>query len=364
MSTPLLAPATLHGLQLSNRLAVAPMTRVSASPEGHANGAMARYYERFARGGFGLVITEGIYTDTAYAQGYARQPGLSDGEQARAWRPVVKAIQGAGGRAIAQLMHAGALSQFNRFRDHTAGPSAVRPRGTQMTAYRGEGEYPVPRAMTDADIAEAIRGFARAALLAMEVAGFDGVEIHGANGYLLDQFLSGHTNTRTDHWGGALAQRVRLTVEVARAVRQMLGASAPVGVRISQGKVNDFGHKWPEAEAGASTVFGALAHSGIDYLHVTEFEAWRPAFGDAGPSLLQLARRHAPGLAIVANGSLHDPGRAEAALAGGADFVALGRGALSNPDWPKRLKEGRALAAFDPALLSPVGDIKPAEQQP
>jgi 2,4-dienoyl-CoA reductase-like NADH-dependent reductase (Old Yellow Enzyme family) len=185
-ASPLFAPANLHGLQLPNRLAVAPMTRVSASPEGHANGTMARYYERFARGGFGLVITEGIYTDTAYAQGYARQPGLSDGEQARAWRPVVKAIQAAGGRAIAQLMHAGALSQFNRFRDHTAGPSAVRPLGTQMTAYRGEGEYPVPRAMTDADIAEAIRGFARAALLAMDVAGFDGVEIHGANGYLLD----------------------------------------------------------------------------------------------------------------------------------------------------------------------------------
>lgn len=359
--TPLLSLTRIGPLALPNRLAVAPMTRVSATAEGHATERMARYYARFAEGGFGLVITEGIYTDQAYAQGYAHQPGLSDRAQALAWRPVVQAIHAAGGRVFAQLMHAGALSQFNRFRDHTAGPSAVRPLGQQMALYRGEGPYPAPVAMSEADIAEAIAGFRRAARLAVEVAGFDGVEVHGANGYLLDQFLTGHTNSRSDAWGGPIGQRVRLACEVVHGVRQELGSAAPIGVRISQGKVNDFTHRWPEAEAGAATVFSALAQSGADCLHLTEFEAWRPAFADGGASLVHLARRHAPGVTLIANGGLHDPARAANALGDGADLVALGRGALANPDWPQRLRDGLAPRAFDPALLSPLGDLKAVE---
>jgi 2,4-dienoyl-CoA reductase-like NADH-dependent reductase (Old Yellow Enzyme family) len=259
-------------------------------------------------------------------------------------------------------MHAGALSQSSYLHNNTAGPSAIRPKGQQLVLYRGQGEYPMPLAMTEADIVEAIGGFSRAALLAMEVAGFDGLEIHGANGYLLDQFLTGYANTRGDAWGGTIDRRVRLTTEVVRAVRQVVGSIVPVGVRISQGKVNDFLHKWPEAEQGAATIFAALAGSRVDYIHVTEFEAWRPAFADVGPTLVQLARTHAPDVAVIANGSLHDPIRAVAAFADGADLVALGRGALSNPDWPRRLRDGQALAVFDPALLSPFGDIKPAEQ--
>lgn len=359
--TPLLSPTRIGGLALPNRLVVAPMTRVSATAEGQATERMARYYARFAEGGFGLVITEGIYTDQAYAQGYAHQPGLSDRAQALAWRPVVQAIHAAGGRVFAQLMHAGALSQFNRFRGHTAGPSAVRPLGQQMALYRGEGLYPLPVAMSEAEIGEAIAGFRRAARLAVEVAGFDGVEVHGANGYLLDQFLTGHTNTRGDTWGGPIGQRVRLACEVVQGVRQELGSAAPIGVRISQGKVNDFTHRWPEAGDGAASVFSALAQSGADCLHVTEFEAWRPAFADAGASLVQLARRHAPGITLIANGGLHDTTRAANALDDGADLVALGRGALANPDWPQRLRDGLAPRAFDPALLSPLGDLKAVE---
>ena len=360
--TPLFAAANINGLALSNRVVVAPMTRISASTEGHATEAMVRYYARFARGGFGLVVTEGTYTDQAYSQGYANQPGLSDVSQARAWRPVTSAIQAAGGRVIAQLMHAGALSQSNRFRNHTAGPAAIRPKGRQMALYRGQGEYRMPHAMTEVDIVQAIAGFSRAALLAMEVAGFDGVEIHGANGYLLDQFLTDYTNTRSDAWGGTIDHRIRMVTEVVRAVRDVVGSTVPVGVRISQGKVNDSLHKWPEAEQGAATLFTALAGSAVDYIHVTELEAWRPAFADVGPTLIELARTHAPDARVIANGSLHDPVRAIAALADGADFVALGRGALSNPDWPQRLKDGRALTPFVSALLSPLGDIKATEQ--
>jgi 2,4-dienoyl-CoA reductase-like NADH-dependent reductase (Old Yellow Enzyme family) len=348
-------------VKLANRLAVAPMTRVTASADGVPTEMMAHYYARFARGGFGLVITEGSYIDQAHSQAYEYQPGLAEDAQANGWRAVVRAVHAAGGKAFAQIQHAGALSQGNRYRSETIAPSEVRPRGEQMKFYRGQGPYPVPRAMSEQDIADVIASFAAAAVRAVDVAGFDGVEIHGANGYLLDQFLTDYTNLRTDRWGGDIARRVALSVEVVKAVRGAVGDRAPVGIRISQGKVNDFAHKWAEAEAGAEAVFGALADAGVDYLHVTEFEAWRPAFGGEGDSLAALARRHAPGVAIIANGNLHDPARAVAMRQAGADMVALGRGALSNPDWPHRVTERADLAAFDPSVLAPIADIKASE---
>ena len=194
------------------------MTRVSAGADGVPTTCMADYYAQFADGGFGLVITEGLYTDEAFAQGYLHQPGLANAAQRDAWRPIVAGVQSRGGRVIAQLMHAGALSQGNPYRMGTIGPSAVQPKGRQMTFYRGEGEYAVPAAMTQQDIDTAVAGFAQAALRARK-AGFDGVEIHGANGYLLDQFLSEGINLRDDSYGGGLEGRLHLLVEVVDAVR-------------------------------------------------------------------------------------------------------------------------------------------------
>ena len=194
----------MQGLNFRNRLAVAPMTRVTATAAGVPTAAMRDYYTRFAQGGFGLVITEGIYTDKAYSQGYRNQPGIADDEQARGWADIAAAVHAGGALAFAQLMHAGALSQANPFRPHTAGPSAVQPAGEQMGFYHGAGRYPTPQEMSEQEIAEAIDGFVQSALRAVRVAGFDGIEIHGANGYLLDQFLTAHTNLRTDGWGGAM----------------------------------------------------------------------------------------------------------------------------------------------------------------
>lgn len=350
----------LNGVPLRNRLVVAPMTRISATDTGVPTEAMRRYYAGFARGGFGLIVSEGIYTDRAYAQGYAGQPGLTDAQQAQGWHGIVEAVHRAGGRMVAQLMHAGALSQANRFRDDTAGPSAVQPRGRQMTAYGGTGAYRMPRAMEEAEILEAIEGFAHAARRARD-AGFDGVEIHGANGYLLDQFLNGHTNQRQDAWGGGIAQRMRLLLATIRAVRAAVGSDRIVGVRVSQAKVNDFTYQWPEGADGAAAVFAAIAASGVDYLHVTEPEAWRPAFADSDASLVQHARRAAPGLAIVANGSLADPVNAAGMLKHGATLVALGRGALANPDWPARVRAAQPVRPFDAAMLAPLAGIKDAE---
>jgi 2,4-dienoyl-CoA reductase-like NADH-dependent reductase (Old Yellow Enzyme family) len=350
----------INGVHLSNRLVVAPMTRVSATEDGVATDTMRLYYERFPRGGFGLVITEGIYTDQAYSQGYAHQPGMSDEAQALAWKPVVHAIQAQGGKVFAQLMHAGALTQFNRFRSETLAPSAVQPKGEQMGFYRGQGAYPLPRAMTEKDISEVITGFAEAASRAVSLAGFDGIEIHGANGYLLDEFFTDYTNTRSDRWGGDIRQRLALNLEIINAVRAAVPTDVPVGIRLSQGKVNDFEHKWREGETGAEIVFSTLAAAGLNFIHVTEHEAWQPAFGN-GPSLISLARRFAPGATLIANGKLHDPARAVQLLDEGADLIAIGKGALANPDWPNKVSHNQPLSEFNPALLGPIADIKASE---
>jgi 2,4-dienoyl-CoA reductase-like NADH-dependent reductase (Old Yellow Enzyme family) len=218
-----------------------------------------------------------VYTDQAFSQGYVQQPGMSDQVEAEAWKPVVQGGKAHGALAVAQMMHAGAISQGNRFRDGTVGPSAIQPKGTQMAFYHGKDRYPRPAEITEEQIADAIAGIAEASGGAIEVAGFDAIEIHAANGYLLDQFLTDYANTRTDRWGGSTQNRVRLAVETFKAVRARVGARTPVGVRISQGKVNDFHHKWAGAERDAEIIFGALADAGADFIHVTEFEAWKPS---------------------------------------------------------------------------------------
>lgn len=353
----------IGGVQLSNRLAVAPMTRVSATESGSATTEMARYYERFAKGGFGLVITEGIYTDQKFSQGYPFQPGITDQAQATAWRAITDLIHSHQGAVFAQIMHAGALSQGNRFLGNSAAPSTIRPKGTQMNFYYGQGEYPIPKAMTDEDIADAIAGFAHTAQLAINTSGFDGIEIHGANGYLLDQFITDYTNQRSDRWGGNVQNRIALTLEVIKAVRAV-AESVPVGVRISQSKVNDYEHKWAEGEAAAEVIFGSLADAGVNFIHVTEFEAWKPAFRQGDTSLVTLARRYAPSVSVIANGGLHDIQHAERALRDGADIIALGKAALANPDFPNSLAENHPIADFDPTILGPIANIKASEVAP
>lgn len=357
---PLHAGVEFAGLTLGNRLALAPMTRVSATADGHATPAMADYYEAFATGGFGLLITEGIYTDRAFAQGYFHQPGLVDAAQTASWRHVTDRVHRAGGKIVAQLMHAGALSQGNPHRPHTAGPSAVAPIGVQLESYRGSGPYPTPHAMTAQEIADVIAGFAAAARLARE-AGFDGVEVHAANGYLLDQFLTARSNRRDDRYGGTVEARLRLTLEVIEAIRTA-GSDWPVGVRLSQAKVNDPTHRWAGGEADAVAIFSRLGSSGASYIHTTEPQAWRPAFAGADPSFAALAKRHS-GLAVIANGSLHEDRRAEAmVMSGEADLVAFGRAALADHDLPLRHRERRALSSFDAAMLHPVADLANAER--
>ncbi|MER6812622.1 NADH:flavin oxidoreductase [Spirillospora sp. NPDC000708] len=354
-SHPALEPGRIGDLRTANRLAVSPMTRVSAGPEGTPTPEMAAYYTEFARGGFGLVLTEGIYTDAVYSQSYLNQPGLVSARHVAAWRDVTEGVHEAGSLIVAQLMHAGALSQGNAHRDDTIGPSAVRPLGVMMPEYGGTGRWPVPREMGSADIEEAVAGFAAAAVNARE-AGFDGVEIHAANGYLLDQFLTDYTNLREDSYGGPVANRVRLTAEVVEAIRAEVGPDWCVGVRLSQTKVNDFRYRWPGGVHDGEVIFAALAEAGATYLHIaSEGRNWiETAELEGGLTITGQARR-VTGLPVIANGGMHDAGLSAQVIGDGhADFVSVARGALVNPDLPRRLAEGAELERFDRTLLEPM----------
>ncbi|MEV0388152.1 NADH:flavin oxidoreductase [Nonomuraea sp. NPDC050643] len=355
---PALRPERIGRLTLANRLAVAPMSRVSAAPDGTPTPEMTDYYTAYAQGGFGLLITEGTYTDTVYSQGYLNQPGMVSGEHVAAWREITGRVHAAGSRIIMQVMHAGALSQGNRYRDDTAGPSAVPPRGEKMPEYGGSGTWPTPRAMNPADIETAVVGFVRSAVRAKE-AGFDGVEVHGANGYLVDQFLTDYTNLRDDSYGGPVAGRVRFAAEVVAAIRAELGADFCVGIRLSQGKVNDFVHRWPGGGHDAKVIFAALAEAGASYLHIaSEGRDWiETARLDGGVTITGLARQ-VTGLPVIANGGMHDLAQAAQVLSDGhADLVSVARGALANPDLPRRLAQGQPLAAFDHMMLQPMATL-------
>jgi 2,4-dienoyl-CoA reductase-like NADH-dependent reductase (Old Yellow Enzyme family) len=352
---PALESGHIGALRTANRLVVAPMTRVSATPDGTATPEMADYYAAFARGGFGLVITEGTYTDTVYSQGYLNQPGLVSDRHVAAWREITGRVHAAGAYFVAQLMHAGALSQGNHYRADTAGPSAVTPRGVRMPEYGGHGAWPTPKEMSEADIKEAVGGFVASAVIA-RAAGFDGVEVHAANGYLLDQFLTDYTNRREDSYGGPVAGRVRLTAEVVAAIRAEVGPDWCVGVRLSQTKVNDFEYRWPGGARDAEAIFTALAAAGATYLHVaSEGRDWiETSRLNGGLTITGLARR-ASGLPVIANGGMHDPAQAAQVLGDGhADFVSVARGALVNPDLPRRLAEGTAQEPFDRTMLEPM----------
>jgi 2,4-dienoyl-CoA reductase-like NADH-dependent reductase (Old Yellow Enzyme family) len=355
---PALTPQRIDAIELKNRLAVAPMSRVSAAPDGTPTDEMTDYYRNFGRGGFGLVITEGTYTDTAHSQGYLNQPGLASDAHVEGWRRVTDAVHAEGAPIVAQLMHAGALSQGNTHTADTIAPSAITPRGEMLEEYGGSGRWPTPREMKNDDIDSVVGGFVDAAARA-HAAGFDGVEIHAANGYLLDQFLTVYTNARDDEFGGNVANRIRLTGRIVAAVRDRLERSFLLGVRLSQTKVNDFTYRWPGGAADAEIIFAAWAEAGADYLHIaSEGRDFIDTARFPDGRTITAVAREVSGLPVMANGGMHDLSQAADVLNGGhADLVSLGRGALANPDLPARLVAGAELTRFDHAMLSPMATI-------
>ncbi|MBC2640741.1 tRNA-dihydrouridine synthase [Rhodococcus sp. 3A] len=357
-----LRPARIGTLGLKNSLVVAPMTRVSADADGTPTTEMADYYGEFAVGGFGLIITEGTYTDARHSQGYRNQPGLVSDRHVHGWRQVVHRVHEVGVPIIVQLMHAGALSQGNYYGAESIAPSALAPRGEMMPEYGGNGRWPIPRAMEYDDITQVTSGFVSAARNAVD-AGFDGVEIHAANGYLLDQFLTDYTNHRTDSFGGDVSGRMRLTEQIASEIRRAVGHRVTVGVRLSQTKINDFTYRWPGGVSDAETIFAAVSAAGVDYLHIASEgrNFVETARMTDGRTITQIAREASGLLPVIANGGMHDLGQTASVLDGGhADLVSLGRGALANPDLPCRLAQGAKMTdlnRFDHSMLEPFATL-------
>jgi 2,4-dienoyl-CoA reductase-like NADH-dependent reductase (Old Yellow Enzyme family) len=353
----LFQPTTIGPLTLRNRLAVAPMTRVSATDDGCATPQMAEYYSRFAKGGFAMIIVEATYVDEQRSQGYLFQPGLANDRHLEAWKQVVDAIHAGGALAVMQFVHGGALNQGRNsaYPQDAIAPSAVKPKGTKLTFYRGEGEYDVPREITREEIAEVKGAFASASVRALE-AGFDAIEVHGANGYLLDQFWTAYTNERTDEYGGSARNRIRLDEEIIREAIAATGNRIPIGLRLSQSKVNDFEYQWVGGEQDAADIFPVLDDAGVAFIHITEHDATTEVFG-TGHSLSGLAKRHAKAPVIV-NGGLGDPAKAAGVIAhGDADVIAQGKSALANPDWPAKVEAGAELEEFDFGMFNPLADL-------
>lgn len=357
----LFSKGNLGACLAKNRYIVAPMTRVSADKDGVANETMEKYYERFAKGGFGVIITEGIYTDKQFSQGYYNQPGIVDKEQTEAWSKIVQTVHDHGALMIAQLMHAGGQSQGNAYQDTTKAPSAVAPKGNQLGFYGGSGPFPVPVEMTIADIEVVKNSFVESAVNAKE-AGFEGVEIHGANGYLLDQFLTDYLNHREDEYGGRLENRLRLLTEVIYEVRRAVGDDFVVGIRISQGKVADQSYKWPEGQSAAEDIFTSLGKTGLDYIHTTDQDGSEPSFGEDSMTLAEAATTFSH-LPVIVNGQLADPSKAEVLLQKEqAGFISLGTSALANPDLPRKVEKDLEVEEFDfEKILLPQAYVKKHE---
>lgn len=342
----------LHGRSLRNRLVVAPLTRKSATADGIPTAEMVEYYTAFAKGGFGMIITEGVYTDTLYSKADNNQPGLTNTEQVAGWLDAVSGMHQHSAFAIAQLMHGGALGQYS---EHTIAPSAVRPIGTRQTE-AGEltGKFPIPREMTIKDIEEVINGYVNASLLAHQ-AGFDGIELHAANGYLFDQFITPHTNLRTDRYGGSAANRLRFLTEVFLAIKQAMPADFIVGIRLSESKVNDLTYRWPNAAETAVELFTVLKDLDASYYHLAaEGGNWtRECLYANGSSSSGIAKA-ITGKPIIANGGLHQRTFAESLLnSNHADFISIGRAAIASPNWPNLIASGKNPLPFFKELIKP-----------
>jgi len=335
----LLSPYQLGRLTLRNRVVMAPMTR-SRALGNLANPLMARYYEQ--RAAAGLIVTEGI-APSPNALGYARIPGLFSAAQVESFRPVTAAVHARGGRIFAQLMHTGRIAHVQNMPAgaRVLAPSALQAAGLMYTDALGPQPMAAPEAMTAADIAEAQREFADAAQRAID-AGFDGVELHAANGYLLEQFLHPHTNRRTDAYG---TERQRFLLETVAATTDQIGAER-VGVRISP--YNTFNDLAPREDVQEEYADLARSLRGLAYLHVLQNE--HPRFPATARAL-----REAFGGTLLLNGGF-DRASAEAALTSGqADLISFGRPFIANPDLVRRFEIDAKLAEPDPQTFYTPG---------
>ncbi|MEV0281235.1 alkene reductase [Streptomyces sp. NPDC050610] len=335
----------LGGLTLPNRTVMAPMSRVRAAAGGLATPEMAIYYAQRATAG--LIVSEGVQPSLV-GQSNPGTPGLATDAQRDSWRQVTDAVHVNGGRVFAQIMHGGRVSHPDTTGFQPVGPSAVAGEGNVFTP-NGPRPMPVPRALETDEVPEHARSYADAARRAVD-AGFDGVELHGANGYLISQFLSSNANLRDDRYGGSVAGRIRFAVEAAAATVEAVGADR-TGIRLSPG-----GGIWDAWENDAvelnTALLAELAHLDLAYVHLE---------ATADDDVLLSLRKAWPGTLIVnptMPGGPQQTGPAEAVrwLDRGADLISFGRAFLANPDLVERLRNGLPIAPVDQDTFYQGGD--------
>ncbi len=335
---------------LRNRIAMAPMTR-NHSPGGLPGDDVVRYYARRASGGAGLVITEGTYIDHPAANGYKNVPAFY-GDALAGWKRVVDTVHAEGALIVPQLWHVGSVRRAGMEPQPEIpgmGPDELVESGVTVVT-----------AMTRRDIADVAESYARAAHSA-ELAGFDGVEIHGAHGYLPDQFLWAQSNHRTDEYGGSLEQRSRFAIELVQAIRRRVSADFPVIFRFSQWKMSDYKARIATNAEELGRILKPLAAAGVDVFHASTRRFWEPAFEGSSESLAACARR-LTGKPVIAVGSIGlaqqhetrklrtrdnvgsevaDLGRMLTSLArNDFDVVAVGRGMLADAQWAHKVRSG------------------------
>ena len=335
------------GNELTNRMVMAPMTRNRADENGDPNGLMVEYYKQ--RTSFGLIITEGT-APSHVGKAYPGIPGIYTDSQIAGWKKITEAVHASGGRIFMQLMHSGRISHTKITGLNPISASAVTPAGELFTG-SGMDPFETPKEMSLQDIADVKASFGTAAKNAIS-AGFDGVELHGANGYLLHQFLAPNSNIRTDEYGGSIENRCKFVIEVASAVVEAIGADK-TAIRISpNGTFNDMAET--DTEEMYTYLINAINNLGLAFLHISN----QPGFDS-----ITFARKLFKGC-VIANSGYADKTKVETAKriieSGEADLFSFGRLALANPDLPKRLAQGLELNTGDSKTFysrGPVGYI-------
>ncbi|MEV4447047.1 MULTISPECIES: NADH:flavin oxidoreductase [Streptomyces] len=355
-------PVSLNGLTVPNRIAMAPMTR-QFSPGGVPGEDVAGYYARRAAAGVGLIVTEGTYVGHDSAGESDRVPRFHGAEQLAGWTKVADAVHAAGGTIVPQLWHIGMVRKAGRppYADAPAvGPSGIRLDGTEGTG----------KAMTQTDLDEVIAAFAEAAATAERI-GFDGVELHGAHGYLLDQFLWAGTNRRTDAYGGDPVARTKFAAEIVAAVRDSVSADFPVLFRYSQWKSDNYDARLAETPEELEAILTPLAAAGVDAFHASTRRYWLPEFDGSDLNLAGWTKK-LTGKPTITVGSVGLDGDFIKAFMGESskvasldnlldrlerdefDLVAVGRALLQDPEWAAKVLDGRLeeLGSYDPKALS------------
>jgi N-ethylmaleimide reductase len=340
----------LGNITLANRVVMAPMTR-SRAIGNIPNELMAKYYEQRATAG--LNITEGV-SPSPNGLGYSRIPGIFSKEQVEGWRKITAAVHAKGGKIFAQLMHTGRIGHTLNLPigARLIAPSPVTAPGQMWTDQQGMQAHPIPEALTTAEVASTKQEYIQAARNAIE-AGFDGIELHGANGYLLEQFLSPHTNQRNDAYGGNVENRSRFIIEVAKEISNLIGKEK-VGIRLSPyGTFNDMPH-YAEIDATYNYLAEELNKIGIAYIHLVDQSAGGAL--EVQSKIKKDIRKRFDNTLILSGG--YDLNRAEEdLLSRSADLVAFGRPFITNPDLVQRFIHQHPLnTALDPSTFYSPGE--------